>query len=510
MSSYLETFIAENHIADPADIAMLEKAWWDEGFQAEVVTAVLLNTDPVAWIEANFYIPETRGTIKLYPHQKAVLREAYRRDGNGRFIYSLVLWSDIKKSAKSTIAAAVALHRAQQQWASVKIVANDLKQADSRVSHYFRRSLELSPDYEEGRNYKKRGYSVLFPQLHSSVEAIPIDPGGEAGGNDDLIVFSELWAARHAAIQQMWTEMTLSPLKFGYSQRWVETYAGYEEESPLLEQLYDRGMAGQQLDLSYVDESGRFQDLSDLKVFADGDLLCLWNDQPRLPWQTPTYYASEELVLDAAEFNRIHRNQWASSTAKFVPDLWWEGCVVKEPLPLSGYTPLYVAMDAGVTNDSFGIIAISYDEVADLVDIHFEMELIPPLHGEVDFDEAETAVTDLLNRWNVIMVVYDPYQLKDMAQRLGKRYGNDIFIEFPQGAKRAMADNALRTRIKQRRVRYHEKEATTTHIKNANAQKQGENKLRLVKRNAKLKIDLAVCLSMGSFAAADEEVTYLG
>ena len=510
MTSYLDTFIAENSITDPEDIALLETAWHSEQFQEEVITAVLLDADPVAWIEANFYIPELRGPIRLYPYQKAVLREAYRRDEDGRFVYSLVLWSDIKKSAKSTIAATVALHRAQTQWASIKIVANDLKQADSRVSYYFRRSLELSPDYEERVNYKKRGYSVLFPQLNSSVEAIPIDPGGEAGGNDDLIVFSELWAAKHQAIQQMWVEMTLSPLKFGFSQRWVETYAGYEEESPLLEQLYDRGMEGEQLDLSYEDEDGGFHDLSDLRVYANGDMLCLWNDRPRLPWQTDEYYASEEAVLDAAEFNRIHRNQWASSTAKFVPDLWWERCEAKAPLSLSGYTPLYVAMDAGVSNDSFGIIAIAYDEIEDMVEVHFEMELIPPLHGEVDFDEAETAVVELLDNWNVLVVVYDPYQLKDMAQRLGKKYGGGVFVEFSQGPKRAIADNALRTRIKQRRVRYNGKEALSVHVRNANAQQQGENKLRLVKRNAKLKIDLAVALSMASYTAADEEVVYLG
>ena len=45
--------------------------------------------DPVGWIEKEFYIPELKGPMKLAPYHKAVMREAYRKDADGRF-----LWSD--------------------------------------------------------------------------------------------------------------------------------------------------------------------------------------------------------------------------------------------------------------------------------------------------------------------------------------------------------------------------------------------------------------------------------
>ena len=285
-----------------------------------------LETDFIERIQSNFYIPErkdeTPPTIKLYPYQIAVLREAHRKDENGKFVYSTVLWSDIKKSAKSSISAAVALDRAQQtEWGSIKIIANDLKQADSRTAYYLRRAMELNPNYEKGVNYRQAGYKITLPN-NCTIEAIPIDPGGEAGGNDDLIIFSELWAAKHKAMEQMWTEMTLSPMKYGYSQRWIETYAGYSGESPILERLYNRGVnEGSKLDLSYDNH-----DLSDLEVYANGDMLALWNTRPRLPWQTNEYYASEEGDLLPSEFQRIHRNQWISSVEKFIEILWWDSC----------------------------------------------------------------------------------------------------------------------------------------------------------------------------------------
>ena len=320
--------------------------------------AWLSESDPADWIEQHFFIPERRGPITLAPYQKAALREAYRTDpATGHFIYSIVVWSDIKKSAKSTIAAAVALHRAVRvKWGSIKIVANDLKQADSRVAYYLRRAIQMNPEFEGVRQVR---YLTKFPNM-TAIEAIPIDPGGEAGGNDDLIIFSELWAAKHKAIRQMWAEMTLSPTKFGYSQRWIETYAGYSGESPILEDLWDQGVNhGVQIDLSFTDEDGH-HDLRELEIYAHGPLLCLWNTKRgMLPWQTPQYYASEQIALTDNEMLRLHGNQWVSSTEVFVPAAWWADCKIDRMPDLSPNEPIVVALDAAVSGDCFGMVAVS-------------------------------------------------------------------------------------------------------------------------------------------------------
>src|SRR5262245_4487129 len=79
----------------------------------------LSTRDPIEWIEEEFYIPETRhdpelrGKIRLVDYQRDVLREALSRDESGNYKYSIIVWSDIKKSGKSSIAAAVNLARAE-------------------------------------------------------------------------------------------------------------------------------------------------------------------------------------------------------------------------------------------------------------------------------------------------------------------------------------------------------------------------------------------------------------
>lgn len=460
--------------------------------------------DPADWLETNFYIPELSGPIRLVPYQKAVLREAHRQDAAGRFVYNLVIWSDIKKSAKSSIAAAVALYRGfANEWGSVKIVANDLKQADSRVAYYLRRAVTLNPAMKS--TVKQINYKTTLPN-HTIIEAVPVDPGGEAGGNDDLIIFSELWAARNKAVQQMWTEMTLSPNKFGYSQRWVETYAGYTGESPLLEQLYEQGIRGQRLDLSFADEAG-YHDLTDLEIYAAGGMLCFWNTRPRCPWQTEEYYASEAVTILPDEFQRIHRNQWVSSTAKFVPDEWWEVCAGTLPA-FSQNEPMILALDAGISDDCFGIVGVSRNYV------RYSQKWTPPVNGKIDFqgtvDEPgpEREVERLCKTYNIKEVRYDPHQLHDMATRLANKL-RVPFVEFSQGEDRLRSDKQLYDKIRDKRIIHNGDPDLTEHISNANAKKENE-KLRIVKRTEKLKIDLAVALSMAAYEDPGEKKTVPG
>jgi phage terminase large subunit-like protein len=449
--------------------------------------------DPVGWITHNFIIPETNRPIDLYDSQVAPLREALAVE-NGQFRYSTVVWSAIKKSAKSSIAAAVGLWFAwRKPWSSIKVIANDLKQADSRVAYYMRRAIELRPDWRD--QVKVVNYKMVFPN-HSFIEAIPIDPKGEAGGNDDLVIFSELWGWKHEAAQKMWTEMTLSPMKFGQSLRWCETYAGATGEAPILEEMYKLAV-----------ERGEVID-REREMYRSGRLFVLWNTKPTLPWQTEGYYAQEAANLLPNEFARVHRNEWAQSSEAFIPLEWWQAC--KRELPAERKSEAWViAMDAGVSNDCFGLVAVSRSGGKTIP--RYVRKWVPPKGGKIEFslpdgsppESDETPAGELrrlVRSHNVVSVVYDPYQLHDLATRM-KRKLVAYFREFPQGMDRLVADKALRDAIRDQGVLHDGNPDLTEHITNANAEAAGDNKLRMVKRSQDKKIDLAVCLSMANFEA---------
>ena len=452
--------------------------------------------DPIGWIQSEFYIPELSGPIQLMPYQIAVLNEAHRRDANGNFIYNIIVWGDIKKSAKSSITAAVALYRATQiKWGSIKIIANDLKQADSRVAFYLRRAITMNPHLN---NIRQINYKTILPN-HTTIEAIPIDPGGESGGNDDLIIFSELWAAKHKAMEQMWSEMTLSPVKFGQSQRWIETYAGFSGESPILERLYERGIKGDRLNLSYADIE--FHDLSDLEVYAADGLLMLWNTIPRCPWQTSAYYAEEEATLLPTEFRRIHKNEWIGSTSKFVEKVWWQQCY--EPLPLlTSHEPAVLSTDAAKGGEStqpadcFAVVLVTrHPGRPDAIAVRYCGVWQAEKGQLLDYAPIELEITRLIRTFSIIEWCYDPYQLHDMAQRLRRQEAVNA-KEFSQTALRLKADKQLRDVIINHRIAHDGNPILSEHIDNANVVNHGEEGIRLVKRQPHLKIDSAVALSM--------------
>jgi hypothetical protein len=449
--------------------------------------------DPVTWIERYFYIPETNKAIVLEEYQRAVISEALRRDVSGNFVYSFILWSDLKKSAKSTIAAAVCLYLAwHTPWESIRVVANDLKQANSRTFFYIERAIRLNPILNAV--CKRIKYHIELPN-HTTIDAIPVDPKGEAGGGDLVTCFTELWAMKNEASKQLWTETTLSPLKFGKSLRWAESYAGREGESPILETAYDSGVKeGRQIDLGipglevYVNEAAR--------------MLTLWNTQPRCVWQTPEYYAQESAVLTEEEFNRVHGNQWGSSTQKFVPIAWWDNCRNPNISPLRPGQGLGLALDAAVKVDSFGIVGLSNDvnQYGQIVPtVRYVRKWDPPQGGKIRFSnpldpyDRETPEGEL--RWlcannRVEFIAYDPRDLEEFVSRL-----EDVafFEEFLQNTPRLIADKQLYDAIREGHIQHNGESDLRDHINNADASPE-EDKLRIIKGRGH--IDLAVALSM--------------
>ena len=239
-------------------------------------------------------------------------------------------------------------------------------------------------------------------------------------------------------------------------------------------------------------------------------MFCLLNQEPRCPWQVEEYYAEERENLTDNEFRRMHRNEWVTSVETFVPIEWWDACKVEELPEVDDKTPMIVVMDAGISNDPFGMIMVHRDPTdKECVVLKYARRWLPPKGGKLNFQGTENnpgpemELERLIDKYNVIQVVYDPYQLEDLAGRW-KRKRVTWFFAFDQGTRRLKADSMLRAKIRGKTIKHNgEYEDVRQNILNANAKVSAEDledrKIRIVKKTKEKKVDLTVCLSMGVY-----------
>lgn len=435
------------------------------------------------WIEDNFYLYDTRNLITLEDCQRRPLELALSKDENGNYKYLTILWAWPKKSAKSSVIAAVADYRAEHTTnGSIRLTANDAKQAESRVGYYLRESIHIGQMHgrRQGIQTTPSGYKMVYPN-GARVECIPVDPSGEAGGNDDMIVYSELWAWKSKAHQRMWSEMTLSPNRFGKAQRWIDTYAGIRGQSPILEPLYEVGV------------KNGVQVWPDLEVYANdaARMLTVWVTKPMFSWQTEDYYASEAAQLIPSEFDRMHRNQWAESTEAFIPIQWWDACKIDTFEDMRPHQGVILGIDAAVDSDWFAIVAITVTNGK--YQLRYCRVWKPSKNEKIKLQEPADEVLRLSKIWNIECIAYDPMHMEYMAQQLGD---NIFWYRVEQGKHRLICDKYLYDVIREQQI---EHDGSFPEMRQAiiNADKKPEDdKLRIIKRTANEHIDPLIAMSM--------------
>jgi len=456
--------------------------------------------DCPTWAERHFYIedradPDTAqplgpGPIRLADHQRRIVRAALERDSAGRFRWTTVVWSAPKKSGKTRIAAMVAAWLAQTagRYAEVYCLANDGKQSADRVLAAVKKANDLGQ-----LGWRDKMTRIELPN-GSFIEAIPVDPTGEAGANPTATFWSEMWGFRLTAKERLWSEFTIPPTRQGRAIRWVESYAGFVGESPVLETLYDQG----------VNEGRPYGgDLADLPVYVNdrARLLCYWDNEARMPWQTPEYYEAEAALLTESEFRRIHQNQWVTSETEAIPIENWDRCLDPRLPPVGPSVPVVLGLDAAVSGDCTALAVVTrHPNNNSIVAIRGVQVWEPPTGGKMDYSATlEKAVRHWCQNYNVVCITYDPYQLHKMATDLRKE-GLGWFAEFSQGQQRLIADKQFYDLVMSRRLAHNGDPTLRSHVQNAAAKVQGDERhMRFVKKADRLKVDSLIAASMAAY-----------
>lgn len=442
-----------------------------------------------------FAITEDGQPLHLEDHQRRILTEAFKFDKEGRIRYRNIIYSCIKKEGKSTLAGVAG------DWGAFTLdppgeiysCANDLEQSTTKVFNFCRAFIERNPVLRAEAEITAREIRLSNGSI---IKALPIDAPGEAGANPTLTLWDELWGYQSESARRHYEEMCPSPVRKN-SIRFIVTYAGWEGESLLLQELYERVF-----DKQGNVKPGVIKPFGDeLPVYVVGDLFCYWDHQPRMPWQTKEYLDSQRRDLRLNTYLRLHENRWVSNESSFFDMTEWDACVdpdYRPPFPNSRLQ-LWVGADASTKKDRSAIVSVYRD--GNMVCLGPFTTWQPTKAQPMDLEETmEAYIKTLSHNYEVVEVRYDPFQFHRSATTLLKDGIN--MVEFPQTVGNLTdMGQCLFDAVKHRTLKLYadadmRKEASFA------VGKETPRGMRIVKEKSSHKIDAIVALAMATHAAS--------
>jgi hypothetical protein len=224
---------------------------------------------------------------------------------------------------------------------------------------------------------------------------------------------------------------------------------------------------------------------------------------------TPEFWDERAQVLTSGEIQLLLEGVEVelADSQSFLPSIaLWDSLKADVP-PLLRTTELVIALDAAkgrsdAPSDCFGLLAVSrHWERHDDIAVRYAQKWQADPGKVIDYNAEGGPIPvlrSLCQNHAVVTVVYDPSQLHQPMMDFAKE--NVVWVqEFPQAGRRLIADRALLDLILQKRVAHDGNPDLREHMQNAGRQLDKEgHKLRIVKKEEDLKVDLAVCLSMAA------------
>jgi phage terminase large subunit-like protein len=447
-------------------------------------------TDPIAFIEQTLIDPESCEPFVLTAAERLFLRHAFELTADGRLRFPELVFAAPKKSGKTAFAAMLLIYVVRVlggRYAEGFCVANDLQQASERVFQACSRIVEASPLLS--LDAKVTADKIVFTSTGATIMAIASDYASAAGANPTISTFDELWAYTSERSHRLFDEMVPPPTR-QIACRLTVTYAGYEGESDLLQSLYKRGIAGEQVGPD---------------LYAAGGLLMFWSHDFTAPWQTDSWREQMREQLRPNAYLRLIENRWVSTESTFVDMAWWDECVDPEARPLldDRRLPVWLGVDASTKRDSTAVVVCAYDRDIKKVKLVWHRTWQPSVAEPLDFEHTiEDTIVSLSQMFHIREVRFDPFQMQASAQRLLKR--NIPMVEFPQtSGNLTEASSNLYELIKGRNLTVYPDAAMRTSIQRSVAIETPRG-WRIAKEKASHKIDVVVALAQAALGAVTE------
>jgi phage terminase large subunit-like protein len=445
---------------------------------------------PVDFIDKLVKFNESGMPFSLAHHEREFLTLAY----NLRAVCNVFVFSAPKKTGKTTLQALFHLWWAFTHAADeILLAANDLDQSVGRVFKVMVGIITRNPGLKQDAEITIGKIRLINGTV---IEAIPNDAPSAAGANMGSTGWDELWGYTSERALRLWEELTPVPNK--PSVRFVSTYAGWENESKLLWDLYLTGVDKDE------HPQGQAERIHDLPIYLNQEsgILAYWDHEPRMPWQTPGYYQGQKKTLRTATYLRLHENRWVSSESQFIEAGAWDACIDPNLSPLLYGATVHVGIDLGVKSDTSSVVAVCFDPSGQKLVTAFHRIWKPAKHQSVNLDDVKSYIKQIVKKHRVRSISADPSQAYLLIQQLAQEH---IAVkEFTQTqANGVRMGETLFSLVRDGNLIAYKSPELREHVLNA-VGIDTPGGVRMVKGKSSRKIDAAIALAMALVRAVED------
>jgi phage terminase large subunit-like protein len=372
--------------------------------------------------------------LVLEDWQRGFMGEALAVDEKQRQVWSSVVLVVGRKNGKTAMLSAYALYRLlhDEGQPEILLAASSDKQAGrlfEAVMAYVRRRPELLEQVH------LRDYIGEISRVDGGGKILRMasDPSAVHGYNPSLVICDELHAWTKPNHRRAWAALTTAGGARAQTQVFTITTAGeaQDRETSILGRLIDGNQSKGELE--------RADGLTISRNRASRTLVYNYSAPTTDPYDTPAMklanpaswvtfdYLREQAEnpeLTDAEVLQLHGCVWAAGINAWITPHAWEGCRDDDALVPEGGA-VYVGVDVGLVHDSTAVVAAHRREDGRIVvqarvwaaKADAVAHVTVP-GGVVDLELVEDYIRDLIGRYDVREVVYDPRFFERSAQML--------------------------------------------------------------------------------------------